>query len=89
MKKFLTYFMYTYLCEINGRDFYYKSKIGSVGYQVYMKNIKIYDVSGKDDHVWNYKFAGIYSAGLDNVKSILREQRHDFFTYEIEKREWR
>jgi len=85
----ISYFKPVYFYTQGGRDFYYRSKNGSSGYLIYMKNIKYYDTSGQDNHEWNFKFIGIYSANLTTVQDLLKQQRITFFDYNIEERGWR
>ncbi len=88
MMNMLSYIKPIYMYTYNGRDIYYRSRMGSSGYLIYMKNINFYDTSGFDNHGWNFKFLGIYSANLNTIKDILKIQRQEFFDYDIEESGW-
>lgn len=81
LRKLLSYFKYIYLFEYNGRQFYYRSKIGSVGYEFYMRNIEIYDTSIYGNHKWNYISIGAQSTEFKGVIKFIHDQREDFFKY--------
>lgn len=89
LRKLLSYFKYIYLFEYDGRQFYYRSQIGTVGYLFYMRNIEIYDTSLYGNHKWNYVSIGAQSTSIEGVLKFIRSQRKDFFKYQIKTRTWR
>lgn len=78
-----SFFKPVFYIEVNGVDFYIRRKL----YKriISMRNIKIYDRSGRDNHEWEFIdfFYTRDEPFIDGIIYFIENQRPEFFDYKI------